>query len=54
VRIAVLPAATTSLRVRVKRGQVYSWYTLAVDRAGTREVKHGADSRTRVARRQAR
>jgi subtilisin family serine protease len=50
VRIASLPAAQTSLRVRVAAGRLYGWYVVAVDRAGNREAKHAAEARTRVSR----
>ncbi len=37
VRIATVPSTVTSLKVRVKPGHLYGWYTIAIDNAGTRE-----------------
>lgn len=37
VKVATLPAGTTSLKVHLKPGHLYSWYTIAIDNAGTRE-----------------
>jgi subtilisin family serine protease len=54
VRIASLPAAQTSLPVRVVAGRLYGWFVVAVDRAGNREAKHAAEAHTRVIRSRAR
>jgi hypothetical protein len=50
VRLAVLPASRSSLRVRVSPGKTYGWLTIAVDRAGNRELKTTAEVHTRTAR----
>lgn len=47
-RIATL--AGTSLRVSVKGGRLYGWYTLAVDRAGNRESRPSVIAHTRTAK----
>jgi serine protease len=37
VKIAMLPAGVTTLRVHLKPGRVYGWYTVAIDNNGLRE-----------------
>jgi serine protease len=38
VKIATLPAAVTSLKVHVRPGHIYAWYTIAIDNSGSREL----------------